>query len=129
MSLLLSDMQYWLNELVTHCVHSLHPPGVKLLTGRNYRMSITVFAHIIERHYYKTMRHPGTGKFDIPLGQVLDYIKEAGLSEPVEMKGNTNFKRSLPLKHPIGITRKGDAAYTLVVITDSTGNIVTAFPE
>ena len=126
---LLADTQCWLNELGLQCVHGLHPPAVKLLNAKTYRLSITALAHIIERHYYKSMRHPGTGKFNISLAAIIDHIKTAAESEALPIKGNINFKRCIQLPQPIGINKLGEVAYRLVVITDATGSIVTAYPE
>ncbi len=127
--MLLSDTQAWLNELSLQCVNGLHPPGIKLLNGKTYRLSITALAHIIERHYYKTMRHPGTGKFNIPVASIMEHLKEAAVIEGEAMKGCTHVKRCLDLKEPIGFNKSGEAAYRMVIITDAGGSIVTAYPE
>lgn len=129
MLMLLADTQAWLNEMGTQCMHSLHPPGIKLLQGKNYRLSISALAHIVERHYYKTMRHPGTGKFDIPLAAIIDHLKDAGTAEATPIKGSVNMKRCLCFSEPVGFNKDGEPAYRMVIVTDITGNIVTAYPE
>ena len=129
MLMLLADTQAWLNELNIQCMNNLHPRGIKLLQGKSYRLSITAFAHIVERHYYKTMRHPGTGKFQVPLPMIIELIREAGAAEAMPVKGSTHLKRSLHCNEPIGITQTGETAFSITVITDATGNIITAYPE
>lgn len=129
MVMLLADTQSWLNEMCTQTIQHIHPSAGKLLTGKNYRLSICAFAHIIERHYYKTMRHPGTGKFTIPITAIIDHIKEAGLIEPEHIKGSANFRRTLQLTYQAGICKNGDPAFSITVITDATGAIITAYPE
>ena len=127
--LLLSDTNNWLQEMTLQTVQAIHPPALKLLKGKDYRLPVHAFAHIIERHYYKTLRHPGTGKFNIPLPAILDHLKEAALLEPTLMKGSVNFCRKLALTENIGISKAGEPAYTICVITDANGNIITAYPE
>ena len=127
--LLLADTQLWLNELGSQAIHSIQPAAKKLLSSKTYRLSITALAHIIERHYYKTMRHPGTGKFTIPLPQVLDCIKEAGMQPAEPMKGSAYFKRSLAFPTSIGINKNGETSATITVITDYNKHIITAYPE
>ncbi|MBC7934626.1 MAG: hypothetical protein H7Y86_04605 [Rhizobacter sp.] len=129
MLLLLSDTQCWLNELATQCVYNLHPPAIKLVQAKTYRLGITALAHIVERHYHKTLRHPGTGKFNIPLAAIIDYIKEAGTLEAIPVKGNINFRRCMQLPEAVGTGKSGEPAYRIVVITDPGGNIITAYPE
>lgn len=129
MLMLLADTQAWLNEMGLQHMHQLHPQGIKLLQGKQYRLSISALAHIVERHYYKTMRHPGTGKFDISLVAIVDHLKEAATAEPVPVKGSTNMKRCLYLNDPIGFNKQGEPAYSMVIVTDVTGSIITAYPE
>lgn len=127
--MLLSDTQTWLNEMSAQAVQALHPPAMKLLHGKSYRLPITAFAHIIERHYYKTLRHPGTGKFTLPPAAILDLVKEMASVEPEPMKSNTNSRRSMQFPYQLGICKNGDPAFCITVITDPTGEIITAYPE
>ena len=127
--MLLSDTQTWLNEMSAQAVQALHPPAMKLMHGKSYRLPVTAFAHIIERHYYKTLRHPGTGKFTLPVPAILDLLKEMATVEAEPMKGNINSRRSLQLSYELGICKNGDPAFRITVITDPTGAIITAYPE
>lgn len=127
--MLLSDTQIWLNKLNTDLINQMHPMGIKLMKGKDYRLSITALSHIIERHYYKTMRYPGSSKFTICLSRILDLLKDAGLVEPKNITGSENLKRSIELNEPVGCTKIGEEAYRFIVVTDYSGNIITAYPE
>ncbi|RYD81434.1 MAG: hypothetical protein EOP53_06400 [Sphingobacteriales bacterium] len=127
--LLLADTQGWLNEMGSQVIHSIQTAAKKLFSNKTYRLSVTAFAHIIERHYYKTLRHPGTGKFDVSLSEILQLIKDAATIDPQPMKGSVYFKRSLALSTAIGINKNGESSHTLTVISDEAGNIITAYPE
>ena len=99
------------------------------MKSKTYRLTITSFAHVVERHYYKTLRHPNTGKFQISLGGNFGYLKAAGSIDSELMKGSMNFKRCLTLKEIIGFNKDGEDAFNFIVITDPGGNIITAYPE
>lgn len=126
--LLLADTQQWLNEICVQTMSSLHPPAKKLLAAKTYRLSIGGLAHILERHYHKTLRHPGTGKFTVSLPQVLDLLKRAGAEPAVPMTGTLNSVRVLQCEDIIGIDRDGDPCRVMTVITAADGSVVTAFP-
>ncbi len=127
--MLLADTQAWLNELGNQVIQQVQPAAKKLFGSKGYRLSIHAFAHIIERHYYKTLRYPGTGKFDIPLSAILQLIKDAAVMDATPMKGSQYFKRILPVNSIIGITKNGEPSSAMTVITDEQGNIITAYPE
>jgi hypothetical protein len=127
--LLLADTQHWLDELSRQTVLQLQTPASKNWFAKKTRLPVTVLAHIVERHYYKTLRHPGTGKFTISLPAILDLMKEAAAQDAMPMPGSVNYCRSLVLPYQIGINKIGEPAYTIVLISDGQGNIVTAFPE
>jgi hypothetical protein len=126
--LLLADTQSWLNELCGQTLAGLHPPAKKLLAAKTYRLTIGGLAHILERHYYKTLRHPGTGKFRISLPQIIDLLKLAGSEPPGQMTGTLNQVRVLNCEESIGTDKEGNDCRRLTVITDPGGCILTAFP-
>ncbi|MFT3980465.1 MAG: hypothetical protein QM687_08350 [Ferruginibacter sp.] len=128
MILLLADVQGWLNELSVQAVERLHPPGKKLLTGKQYHLPLSALAHILERHYHVTMRHPGTGKFLIPVSDILDKLKEAAIVKSTPMSGTLLQQRLLECDYPVGINREGDTSWTIMVITDHSDAVVTAYP-
>ncbi len=123
---LLSDTQQWL----THMSHDLlsQLPNSSRLKQKNYYLSITAFAHIIERHYYRIERHPGTGKFCIPIPDILQHIKETKDESPKPVHGTLNYARTKNTGTIIGHERTGTPTTHITVITCPAGNIITAFP-
>ena len=67
---LLSDTQDWLNEMVSGAVMQLPMNNKKRLFRKNYYITISSLAHILERHYYKIPRYPDSGKFTIPIPDI-----------------------------------------------------------
>lgn len=126
--LLLADTQQWINEICIQTIGSLYPPAKKLLAAKTYRLSIGGLAHILERHYYKNMRHPGTGKFIVSLPQILDLLRTAGAEPALPLPGTLNSVRVLRCEDIIGIDRDGNHCNMLSVITAPDGVIITAFP-
>lgn len=124
----LADTQAWLNELCKETCNNIPVLCTRKLRSKSYYLSITALAHIIERHYYKIPRHPEAGKFHIPLTDILNYIKEAQQSPITPVPGNNNFKRTHQTHELIGYDRDGLPTTSITVITDATGNIITAFP-
>jgi hypothetical protein len=125
---LLADTQHWVDELSSRAFDQLPLENKKKLFRKTYHLSIHAMAHIVERHYYKIPRHPGTGKFNIPLTAVLHHIREAGSIEPVPVAGSLNQQRVLTTTEPIGFDKQGEPTYSITIITDPGGEIVTAFP-
>ena len=127
--LLLADTQLWLDDMVKDALMQLNSEGRNFRDFRRiYSLSVTALAHIIERHYYKIPRHPGTGKFHIPLTEVLYYIREAAALPAMPVKGSLNLQRIINCEQIIGYDKKGLPVQTITIITDAGGRIVTAFP-
>ncbi len=124
---LLADTQAWVDELARDCFTQL-PLQKKKLFKKDYYLTASAMAHILERHYYKINRHPQTGKFHIPLAEVLEHIRNAAEVEPVQLKGSGNFYRMLDAGTVIGYDNEGMPARYVAVITGTTGKIITAFP-
>lgn len=93
-------------------------PNSSRLKQRSYYLSITAFAHIIERHYYRIERHPGTGKFSVPIPDIIQHIKEAKEEPPLPVHGTSNLYRTKNTGTIIGHERNG---------TPTT--LITAFPR
>ena len=129
MIFLLYDMEVWLKEQSAALLISISPRAGKLIKGSSYRLGLKGIAHILERHYHKTLRHPGTGKFTIPLTELLDLLKETSQSTPHSVNGTLQHRWVLVCDKVVGITNLGENSNTIVVITDRDGFIVTAFPE
>jgi hypothetical protein len=123
---LLSDTQQWLTEMSHDLFASI--PNSSRLKQRTYYLSITAFAHIIERHYYLIERHPGTGKFSVPLHDIIQHIKEAKDEATHSVHGTLNLARTKDTGTIIGHERNGNPTSHITVITCPAGNIITAFP-
>ena len=126
--LLLADMEQWLRLLQKNFLLSVSPTCGKLLRGADFRITLSGLAHILERHFHSTLRHPATGKFLIPLPELIDLLKEAGSKDAQPMPGSQHLKRELECEGPIGINRLGESSWLLVVIADARGELVTAYP-
>src|SRR5688500_6584174 len=74
---LLADTQQWLDDMNKELFIQLPLPDKKRLFRKTYWLTPSALTHIIERHYYKIPRHPNTGKFHIPLIEILHHIREA----------------------------------------------------
>lgn len=125
---LLSDTQQWVDDLCRQAIVQL-PIEKKKLFKKDYYLTATTLAHILERHYYKINRHPQTGKFHIPVTEILHHIRSAYPVEPTPMNGSCNFCRVFETGETIGFDNNGRPATRITVITDSGGRIVTAFPS
>jgi hypothetical protein len=124
---LLADTQAWVDDLARSCFVQL-PLDKKKLFKKDYYLTAATMAHIIERHYYKVNRHPQTGKFHIPLLEILEYMRSAYAIDPVPVNGSCNCCRVLDTGTGIGLDKEGSPAPCIAVITDKGGRIDTAFP-
>jgi hypothetical protein len=84
--------------------------------------------HILERHYHKIPRHPGAGKFFIPISSILDYIRQAKNCTQHNAPNHSGSYRILECNTEIGYDQEGRYTVYLTVFTDIKGNILTAFP-
>jgi hypothetical protein len=123
---LLADTQQWLTTMSHDLLAQL--PNSSRLKQKSYYLSITAFAHIIERHYYRIERHPGTGKFSVPLHDIIQHIKEAKEETTQPVHGTLNYYRTKDTGTIIGHERNGTPTSLITVITCPAGNIITAFP-
>ncbi len=128
MLFVIADTEQWLRQLQVQHFYALPLSNHKKLLRKRWYLSAGVTAHILERHYYKINRHPGTGKFTIPIPQLLHYIKEAGSLEPQRVPQTGNMQRVWQAEEPIGYDINGTTTSRLTVISDPAGNIITAFP-
>jgi len=125
---LLADTQQWLTDLYQDAFATIPVEKKEKLRRKTWHLTVTALAHIIERHYYKIPRHPGTGKFIIALPVILHHIREAGSITPAAMPGCLNLQRVLQATEPVGFDKNSDAAYSITIISDPAGSIITAFP-
>jgi hypothetical protein len=125
---LLNDTQCWLNELVKNAVFQVPIEGRRKLFRKTYYLTVTSLAHIMERHYYKVMRHPNTGKFTIPVPLLLSYIRDAASEPTSPVPGSLNFQRVIEASQTIGFDREQKPTKVITVLTEIGGRVITAFP-
>lgn len=125
---LLADTQQWVDDLCRNAFMQL-PLDKKKLFKKDYYLTATAMAHIIERHYYKINRHPQAGKFTIPLIEILEHIRSAYAAEARPMHNSCNFRREFDTGSEIGCDNSGNPVSCITVITGTGGNIITAFPS
>lgn len=125
---LLADTQSWMNDLAKEAFRQLPVPNKKKFLQKNYYLSITALAHILERHYYKIPRYPHTGKFHISVSEILHYIREGHSVAASPVNGCLNFQRLIKAQQPIGFDNNGQPTDYITILTDSGGKIITAFP-
>ena len=122
----LSDTQEWVNDLNKGLFNQLHI-SKKRFISKDYYLTVTTLAHILERHYYKINRYPHAGKFNIPVTDILNYIRDAYAITPVAING-TNFQRAIQTAAPIGHDKDGNETNIITILTDAAGKIITVFP-
>jgi hypothetical protein len=125
---LLSDTSEWLDDLQRRLLHQLPVNDRKRLFRRSYYLTAPALAHILERHYHKIPRHPGTGKFTIPVAAMLHCLRQAGDTEPQPMPGSPHYKRVWQADSAVGFDKNGNPTAFITVLTDTGGKLVTAFP-
>jgi hypothetical protein len=125
---LLADTQAWLDDISREMFMHLPLENKKKFLRKNYYLSIPALAHILERHYYKIPRYLNTGKFHIPLTEILHHIREAQALHVTPANGSLNFQRIITTKQPIGFDKNGQPTNTIIILTDAGGKIITVFP-
>lgn len=125
---LLADTQNWLQQLQEGLVWQLPVKHRKKLLRKGSYLSSKALAHILERHYYKVPRHPLTGKFTIPIPQIVACIRDACQQPPEHVPCSPHLQRVLDTGTPLGHDPSGNTVTTITVITSTGGEIITAFP-
>lgn len=128
MLFLISDIQEWLNNAEHRHFSTIPLKEIKQLRKKTYRLSATAFAHILERHYHLIQRHPGAGKFTIPVVEILHLLREAYQQPAEPIAGTLNQQRIVTAVRCIGIDRNHIPTKKITIITNAGGNIITAFP-
>ncbi|MCO5239654.1 MAG: hypothetical protein M9904_06335 [Chitinophagaceae bacterium] len=121
---LLADTQSWLQQLQEGLIWQLPVKHRKKLLRKGSYLSSKALAHILERHYY----HPLTGKFTIPIPQIVACIRDACQQPPQTMPCSPHLQRVLDTGTPLGQDPSGNTVTTITVITSIGGEIITAFP-
>ena len=127
---LLADTQSWLQQLQEGLIWQLPVKHRKKLLRKGSYLSSKALAHILERHYYKVPRHPLTGKFTIPIPQIVACIRDACQQPPLPVpeSHSPHLQRVLDTGTPLGHDTSGNTVTTITVITSTGGEIITAFP-
>jgi len=125
---LLNDTQSWLNELISTAFLQIPVPDKKRLFRKTYYLTVSSLAHILEKHYYKIQRHPGSGKFTVPVTDIISYLRDASCLPTVQIAGTLNFERTMDAERIIGFDRSGHQTDIITIITGHGGHIITAFP-
>jgi hypothetical protein len=122
------DTQDWLNNLQQDLFNHLPIGNKRKFQKRTFYLSASALAHIVERHYYKIPRHPGCGKFTIPLADLLGYIRDAYDQPSMPLRGTINVQRIIHADRNIGFDQAGASTHEMTIISNPTGMIITAFP-
>ena len=125
---LLSDMQQWMREMEQQLFMQLPLENKKKLFRSSYYVTATALVHILERHYYKISRHPGCGKFNIDIADILHWIKEAFHEPALPLPSSANYYRCFNTGACIGYDKAGNATCFITVLSSPNGQVVTAFP-
>ena len=125
---LLNDTQDWLNEMVSGAVMQLPMNNKKRLFRKTYYITISSLAHILERHYYKIPRHPGCGKFTIPIPDILSHLRDMASEPGTPIPGSLDMQRTVNVNRTVGFDRNQLPTTYFTVLTDSGGRIITTFP-
>jgi hypothetical protein len=124
----LADIQQWISDLSSAALSQVPHMSKKKLQKLDYYLSPAALVHILERHYHKIPRHPGAGKFCIPISSILDYIRQAKNCTQHNAPNHSGSYRILECNTEIGYDQEGRNTVYLTVFTDIKGNILTAFP-
>lgn len=125
---LVSDTQTWIQEMERDVFSQIPVDGKKGLFRKRYHISASCLAHILERHYYKIARHPATGKFTVPVADILHWIREAYYQPVTLLNGGLHGIRSMDTHSCIGHDQYGQPTSIINIITDNGGQVKTAFP-
>ncbi|ANH83451.1 hypothetical protein A8C56_22935 [Niabella ginsenosidivorans] len=128
---LLAEAQGWLQQLQEGLIWQLPVKRRKKLLRQSWYLSAKALAHIVERHYCKaphSAQTPLTGRFIIPLPQIVDCIKAAGRQPPRPVPRSRHLQRVWDAGMAIGYDPAGNAVTTITVIASTSGEIITAFP-
>ncbi len=125
---ILSHGHRWQSEAEMQLLLLLPIRGIHRLMEKGYRLRITALEHIVKRHYNGVSTDNDTGKFDIPLLQLLRIIKNAANLPCSPVKSTGNLQRLVICTTKIGVDKSGNPTRRMVIITSPDGDILTAFP-
>ena len=125
---LLSDTEQWLQDLHKALFSCLPVADKRKFLRKTYYLAPSALAHILERHYHRIPRHPGAGKFTIPVVEILHWLREGSQQPATLVPGCSNYKRIVEAPATIGYDQQGQPTCLVTILTDAGGRILTAFP-
>jgi hypothetical protein len=125
---LVSDTHSWIKEMEKDLFSQLALAEKKKLLPKNAYISASALVHILERHYHKIPRHPGTAKFTISVANILHWIREALQQSAHPIPGDCNFIRCHDTGTNLGHDQYGLPAMHITIITNAGNQVITAFP-
>jgi hypothetical protein len=125
---LISDIQGWLQETEKSLLYQIPVGCKKKLFRHSYYLGCHAMAHILERHYYKISRYPNCGKFIIPVADIISYIMEGAHQTATPVANSVYLQRIIETGTTIGFDKYNQPANTIIILTDTGGKIITAFP-
>lgn len=125
---LIADTRTWMDQMEKDLFQQVPMQERKKLFRRTHFLTAQSMAHILERHYSKINRHPGTGKFTISVVDILHWIREAGQQPASPLPGSNHFIRCIDTNTCIGYDKNGQPTTQITLISDASGCVRTAFP-
>jgi hypothetical protein len=125
---LLSDTQDWLNQPASGALMQVPMKNRKRLMRKTYYLPLSSLAHILEPHHIKIRRHPGTGKFTIPVPEILSFLRDISAEPGTSLAGSLDFRRTVKVGKIVGFDQDQLPTTYITVLTDAGGRILTAFP-
>lgn len=126
--MLLADTQDWIDFMGKDLFDKIPLKSKQKIRRKTYYLTIRALAHILEKHYYKTPRFPGAGKFHIEVPGILALIRDAADTATASIPGSANLQRIHNAGQSIGFDKMNKPATAICIITGPGGNIITAFP-
>lgn len=101
-------------------------------TEANAAISQSAQAHIKQRHWYNASSGSKTSRFQRSMTtKKLDSLAQVAIKKGTarpSKHGQGRLTYQHRFKYPLGVNTNGSKAYSLRVVTDKKGNIITAFP-
>lgn len=125
---LLNDTQNWIDEMCRDAIYRLPVMEKRKFRRKNYYLTVSAIAHILEKHYQNIPLYSHAVKFTISVVEIVGYIRDAYAIPTSPVPGCTNQQRVMDAGRVIGNDRTGKAVSIFTVVTDLGGKILTAFP-
>ncbi len=93
----------------------------------SYYLTAYSLSHILDRHYHKINRYPNKPKFTIPVPEIVELIR-MGSEQQTEIIAEHGYRRTLYIGRSIGLSSNKQPCYSIVILTDWSGYIRSAYP-